>query len=425
MFHSMDAVTDTKITSSRLGTARLIGILFAFLLVLTMQTVYVKLSGFPGSYLLNGLTVLVGILAVACSGSTFKKVVKPVILWDVLFLTVPVLHIIFINSYKLNIGAMILITGLCTVLFSICCFYVANIGYKKFLRDVASCIFTISAVSFALYLVGPVFGLISPTGTVDMIWGGSRTVQTYYYLLFTPQGAPYHLFPFGRFTGIFTEAPMCSFMLCVSLIVNLYLDNGGVRPGKLAVTLIAIFFTGSTTGYVVAGLAIAVKIFVLFSEKVSKKTAQIVGLALVAIGICCLVAAYLAKSYLDPVSANTRSSNMVNALNDFISSPLFGLGFKSDAVGVTGGNTSVLSNVLQQGGVLFFGWYFLPLIMIILSCLKNKKWNIIISLFLYLILLYATVVTYTGFSISVVALAYVAVLQGIVFRNSGYSKGCN
>jgi hypothetical protein len=202
---------------------------FAALTVVTMQTVYMKFQSSQISLSLSILLVMVVFMLVCKYG--IRNVNQNLLFWlcasDTIFLLIPLCHMFFLPSYSINYSALMLITVLFTVFFTLCVLYFSNGEgvIRTFFDNVADTVVAITLISVFLYFIGQTLHIIHPTNSVTITWGGIREIDSYFYLLFTPQGLPYHSFQNGRFTGIFAEAPMNAFMLCLALVVTLLISK--------------------------------------------------------------------------------------------------------------------------------------------------------------------------------------------------------
>lgn len=386
--------------------------LFAFLLIITMQTVYVKLYNTPWELIANATLIVVAIILVAGEGRLYvdSMTIKVICVQAIIFTLIPVLQMLFLKS--VNLPAMLMISALCIVLFSVVVIYIRKLGIKSFLDNLAYLIYLITVLSFPIYIFGQVLHVIRPSGSVVIEWGGVYAIDNYYFLLFVPQGASYHEFVAGRFCGIFAEAPMCAYMISVALIIMLFISDKKVRYSRIVFLCLAVIFTASTTGWIVCVLCIGFHfVFARTKTKLFSATRLILMPAMFVTAITIVFSLFHRKHLADVGSVSVRNDNFANAIRDFIDSPLFGLGFKSDTIGVTQGNTSVISNVIQQGGILFFVWYFAPIFLAVTILIANRKWKYLVAVGLYGMLLYATVVTYTAFSISLIAVFWVVVID--------------
>lgn len=395
-----------------LSHSQCLSYVFAFLLVVTMQTVYIKIYNTSWELILNALLILVAVALVVGRESLAVDSItlKVICVQAIIFTTIPILQMLFLES--VNYRAMLMISVLCIVLFSVVVVHIRQVGIKQFLDNLAYLIYLITVISFPVYILGQVLHIIRPSGSVIIEWGGVSTIDNYFYLLFVPQSASYHEFVNGRFSGIFAEPPMCAYMICVALIIMLFISEKKIRYRRIIFLCIAVFFTASTTGWIVCTLCIG--FYLMFAQTKTKlfSATRLVLLPIVFIAaIAIAISLYQRKQLVDVGSVSVRDDNFINAIRNFIDSPLFGLGFKSDVSGLTQGNTSVISNVLQQGGILFGIWYFAPIFFTVVLFILNRKWKYLIAVGLYVILIYTTVVTYTAFSVSLIAVFWVEVIN--------------
>lgn len=393
-----------------------VNFLFALLLILTMQTIYVKLVGVRFDLLLNFLFVLVGVFSLWLNreNRVGKESIMILATQVLLFLTIPLCHFIFLRHQGLNYSATILVVLQMLLSLTICTLHIFSIGVIPFLESLENAIFYLTCISFPLYIFGQVLRLIPPSNTVTYKWGGLRQTSSYFYLNFNAQGSAYHSFQNGRFTGIFTEAPMCAFVLCVGLIICLFIIRKKLFL-HTAVLSTAIYFTASTTGWIISILAFFC-FFALHKEKnkYTRLLKYIVAFILMVLASRLTLYLFDLKQQSDITSVSIRNNNFLSAIEDFTNSPIFGFGFKSDAIGVTGGNTSAISVVLQQGGILFFIWYFAPIIISICQSVYYKQYNVLFALGLYTLLLFTTVVTYTSLSVAIIVCCVIFVIHNTI-----------
>lgn len=147
---------------------------------------------------------------------------------------------------------------------------------------------------------------------------------------------------------------MCAFMLCVALIITLFVSEKKVKLSRIIVFSIAIYATVSTTGYIIAILAIGFyvilqkpKSLVLCTMKIVVSGVTVAALAYVVISL------YEKEIVTDIQNVAIRNNNFESTVRCFLHSPIFVYDFKSDTLGITGGGTNVVSKVLQHGGILF------------------------------------------------------------------------
>jgi len=92
-----------------------------------------------------------------------------------------------------------------------------------------------------------------------VLWGSYRQLPGYFGIHYIAQGQTVFLgLSMIRNTGLFVEAPMYSYVLSIALMVLIFIDKGvgSKKKFETLVLLFAIFTTTSTTGIIVALLAV-------------------------------------------------------------------------------------------------------------------------------------------------------------------------
>ena len=339
-------------------TIRTLEKLYALLMVLTMQTVYAKLADGHLEVILSALSAAVLILILCCKRKKIlirKKILVNLVLLNFLFSITPMFQLVFLDS--VNIKATLQISALFLVLFNLCVVYFQtnkNV-IMRFLRDLNDMICLVNVVSMFFYVFGQTLHWIPVTNIVTVRWGGIRRVSSFLGLHFVTQGEFYHGFANGRFTGIFAEAPMSSFMLSTALLLTIFVDDRKISKLRVAFLAFGIYVSISTTGYII-GLSVLCIIlcFHRFQKKIIRQSLYFLRPILLLTFSRAIFSVYRNKRYLDAGSVLTRNQNLESALSRFGELPLFGYGFKADSIGILGGDTSTFSQILQQGGILFF-----------------------------------------------------------------------
>jgi hypothetical protein len=392
--------------------------MFAVLIVVTMQTVYMKIQTAQISLILSALLIVFVSLLVYKSGVCCinKNLLYLLFGSDFLFLLIPVLQLIFLPRGAINYSALVLITVLFTVFFTLCVLYLGNgrNAIRNFFDNIADTVVVITIISVCLFVVGQTLHWVRPTNSVTIAWGGIRKVDSYFFLLFNPQGDPYHAFHNGRFTGIFAEAPMNAFMLCFALIITVFVSKRKISLLRVVLLILAIWVTVSTTGYIVA--IITIGCYIIMQRPKSPKARKLKLVFSIIAGLILVYVIYILyqqKISADVVSVQVRNNNLQNALEVFWRSPIFGIGFKADAIGLSTGDTSVVTQVLQQGGILLGLWYFVPIVVAVFCFIRDRNVNCILATIVYAVMLYVTTITYTGLSVAVVAV-FLVVSSGLL-----------
>lgn len=101
---------------------RNVGIALTASIVLTMQTIYVKMAGAPIGILFNACMLGLGCFLVYLKRKTHipKSLVQKISISGLLFTSIPVLQILFLRK-AINFSALLLIVILFVGFFSVCC----------------------------------------------------------------------------------------------------------------------------------------------------------------------------------------------------------------------------------------------------------------------------------------------------------------
>ncbi|KAF0378348.1 O-antigen ligase family protein [Pediococcus acidilactici] len=216
-------------------------------------------------------------------------------------------------------------------------------------------------------------------------WGGVRAVYGYSFLHYISQGSVSFLgLPSViRNTGLFVEAPMYSYILCMAMLVSIFLkDNNNSFSWKTWVLMATILTTTSTTGVIIMVISIFVKL-TFFNEKTHVSIKAFLIVLLIPI-LFFIISSVLNKK----VDENWYSSSSIR-YNDFVAGflawkdhPWLGNGFGNYNILVnnmdyrrlignfnTGFSTGFME-ILAYGGIAAGLYYLLPTC---LSPLKNKK----------------------------------------------------
>lgn len=220
----------------------------------------------------------------------------------------------------------------------------------------------LAIVSMAIYALISI-GFDLPT--ITTISFGGKT--SYYYLLHISENNVFG-FDIPRNTGIYWEPGM--YMVYLNLIWIYYLFNKNATTKKkrllvLAFCAVAIFTTGSITGYLLAFAS-----FVLSTINIQKKSA-IIGITIV--GALALTVLPFMTLFVDEKMTETsyvyRSFDLIEGFNLFLSRPIFGYGLVNNVfqgiadqgLGVARGNTNGLITVLINLGIVGFFVYLVLL----------------------------------------------------------------
>ena len=269
----------------------------------------------------------------------------------------------------------------------------------------------LSALSLLLYILIDVLHIFDYSNYVTISWGGLKKIESFYYMYFKTQDFHFHNYIFIRNTGIFSEAPMYSLILTLSVCFNeLFLNSNKLIRYLLILTMITTF---STIGYISVLLIYALLLF--FKSKINKRILFIIIL------LPLILCWFLFFNRLKSLSGSTRIDDYIASYNTWIDNNiLVGVGFGNekaiyDNMSSFRDNNKGLSNsfmvVLAEGGLYLFLIYFIPFIFTSVRYIKEKNWNYIIFNIIILFLFLTVIFFYTNVMISILALGYVSIIS--------------
>lgn len=276
--------------------------------------------------------------------------------------------------------------------------------------SIADIMLVLAVVSLIFYLGGTVFNIIPNSGITTFEWSYTRTCNNYYNLYYESQklnmGGGFFT---TRNCGIFTEAPMYSFLLGVSLAVETFLRNS-VNKKKCLIYILTIITTRSTTG-ILCILLCAFLYYVnkaLRSKKHDIKRTLVFVLFFGVIGVAAVVLSNKLEQVSGSNSTSIRSDHVLACLKAWLENPIIGQGYlNQDAVmqyeDYQQGISIGLLYMLATGGIILFSTLLLPFIVNAIRCIKRKQYEQfsfgIVILFLY----FLTAITGTPIIISFIA----------------------
>lgn len=261
----------------------------------------------------------------------------------------------------------------------------------------------IAIVSLIFYLGGTCLRIIPESSITELDWGvwDTSSIRNYYNLYYQAQflkiGGGLSMIP--RNCGIFSEAPMYNFVLCIAVAAELFLAKKVYR-WKVAVLVLTIITTLTTTGYIF--LIVMVLIYmanIVFYEK-GITIHKIAMICISALGILGVFAIFIHKmtSVSGAGSFNVRSDHLFACLRAWMESPILGLGFENqDAVlefaihkqGISVG----FAYLLATGGILLTSILIIPYIFNGIMAIKKRNYNELCFESLFLILYFFTAIT--------------------------------
>lgn len=277
----------------------------------------------------------------------------------------------------------------------------AKLDYSIF-RKIVLVIFIleiISLIGWVLILMG-----IQPNITFFSQWS-KQNVSGYFYLDFITQHNSFlGIDNVVRNTGLFTEAPMYSYVLCISLIIQTFIKVGKFsRFDKInyLVTLITIFSTLSTTGIIISIIIVMIDVLQFVLTKYDDKIKKFIVPFLIFIGMASSLLVFLNKGKSSPGSYSSmiRSDDIHSCIRAWMDHIFWGVGINNTdyisqyALPFRLHNLSLSTgffSVLAFGGMALTLFYIVPLF---LSIFKSKKVfimsTILLILFVYTIIPFA------------------------------------
>lgn len=308
-------------------------------------------------------------------------------------------------------------------------YLIESVGLRRFAIRYVRIVSIIAGLSLILWLLGPICGILKPTGTIAYSWGNmANNASSYFNFQFETQ-LEQTVFGVWRNTAFFTEAPKYGLILSIAYIFN-YLF---LKDKKIMILLLtAIVSTFSFT----AIIAIVLIHFIEYSMNVgrdvlSRKAKVRTIIWPIMITIVLILIYFLMGNKLDTSSGVGRIGDFVVCFMVGMHHPIFGWGFLdneylnnvlhssrlANGVGNTMGLTNSISQIFIDGGIYLLLFYLIPLISIILwGKINNVKIFSIGIVFLYFII--TTYFAYSGVMFFILSFGY----GFVIYKNSNKLK---
>lgn len=293
-------------------------------------------------------------------------------------------------------------------------FFVSELNHKSYNRF----FYILEDVIIVLALMSLMFWIFTliniPTNTSKVInWGGIKSIPGYFGLDFIAQGRINFLgLPnVTRNTGIFTEAPMYNYILCIGLLIELFFKKHACS-WKVLILFITILSTTSTTGLLVAVPAILYKLF-FYSNNYWIKVLILVIVPLILIFAYIVLNNKIGNVNNELSSYNMRKNDIIsciyawkehiwigNGLNN--TAPISQYGYLVPVNGIltqSAGGSNGIFMVLALGGIIYASFYVVPTI---LFAVKSYK-SLAVAIFTFTLLIYTVI--YNSF-ICIILLSY-------------------
>ncbi len=370
--------------------------LFVIVLILNCNTIWTSYSETMLNRILRAAIVFVTAMYIIAGNRISKDDVYKILILGILAIVYLGIYAIIVNYDVMNF-LYFLIDVFCIYIFVLIA--KNNDRGVSILEEFENIILFLAVISLIFWLFGSILGLIQSTGVVYSTWTGNdsiKEVPSYFNLYFETQ----NLDGLMRNTGIFTEAPMYNFTLCIALLVELF-GRKKISIARCVVLILTILTTFSTTGWCMMVIAIIAKY--IFMEDTTKLM-QIIKIlavpALIIVGV--FVVWVLVTGKLDTGSGNTRADDFAAGYKAWITHPIFGVGMdnvdyvKQFMSSFRSGNLGFSNSpmqILYQGGIFFAIPYIYCIYKWVRVCLcKNRQWLLFFACFLFIFTI--TVVSY-------------------------------
>ena len=287
-------------------------------------------------------------------------------------------------------------------------FYFAITPYSQilnFLRKFTKIMFVLAIISMVMWLLCSILLVVNSTGMVPVEWGELIFFKSYYNLYFETQQYDFgSIGQFTRNTGIFVEAPMYNFCLCVALGIELFLNSSKSNKVICTILTICILSTFSTTGQIFLIFVFFVKYFILKSDGRLKKLGIMVVFIPVGLALSFFIIQTILSEKAKGASFKDRKGNIESNIRQWNKSPFLGNG-NNTARQENNSNSFFL--LLQEGGILMVSFYILALVILPLyKSFKTKNYNFFVFFALIFYLFCITIVLYNYFLILFLSLGF-------------------
>lgn len=263
-------------------------------------------------------------------------------------------------------------------------------------------IVAITFVSLIFWVLASNLGMIPSSGELSSTWVTWK-IRNYYYLYFEVQSGTSLMQLLGltgyRNTAIFNEAPMFSFHLTMALMIQVLLRHDYDKR-KLAIIILGIVTSFSTTGYIVLVAVFLVKFIV---SRAKDKVTQLLKwfmIPLIAFVIINVVVMLLADKLSD-TSGLVRLDDIQAWLSLWKNNIVFGAGYGTQEYinylaswrSGTGVSNSIVM-ILGYGGIWLMALYFIPCIEGLVRAFRGKDADAVAFIVIFLFIFAVTVVPF-------------------------------
>lgn len=415
--------------------------LFLFFIILDCNTVYslsLKDYHFP--------EIIVGLCIILLLENGVLK--KSIILrkWISFFLIYGVLMLFFLfisvpsNSLVTFSARYFVFLPFCFLLILI---YINKGKIYPFLSKIVNIMTIFAAVSLFFWIFGTQLHFISPSGYVTAIWGGEVSYPSYYGLYFEMQGISFFSYKGLRNQGIFSEGPMYSLCLCISLALDFFicqsdsLDDINEPDGffykrkhiihsrvKKVLLIVALITTITTTGYILLSFMLVMNYYIQRPKRRFARICKYLFGGIVAfVGLTVIYRVFLERAMTN--SWLVRIDDFRAGFKAWQVAPIFGNGYNvADTIlsfssfrGNQFGFSNSIAIILAQGGLVLFSVYIIPLLGCLIKVLKAHEMQ-----FAMFVAVFCVEFIFTIFIGTFLMLFFISFFYGIIFSKKKCKK---
>lgn len=379
------------------------------------------------------LVIMFVLLFAAIINAPFKSFQAKDVLLAIIFITYNLMFL-FVNAWKTNGLSYI---SRFIVFFILLFLYCMLLGKKGNLYGVlhkfSNLMIILAFVSVLFWVFGSLLHWISPSGTAVINWGTLHSVNSYHSIYFETQHIDLLNTNIIRNSSIFSEAPMFSAPLCISMAYEVLIRNQK-RKKCIVILAVAILSTFSTSGLIVLVILWFVNYYINFIQPRLKGSLKYL-IFFLCFFIMLFVVYFIMQGKQDTSSFLVRSDDYKAGFLAWLRNPIFGTGYNSyDMVrqyvmisrvlyGKSIGTSNSIIQILSQGGIWLGIFYFLPFLLSSYQAIKTKQYSNLFFNLIILVLFVTTVFSYCYITINMIALWWTQYLvEYRKYRTSHYFR---
>lgn len=277
--------------------------------------------------------------------------------------------------------------------------------FKKFINVMV----LYGIISFVLWLFIPVLSILNTNQVYESSWGAVGTYNEIFYgwnnIYFYKKAEIFFGTNVVRNVGIFTEAPMYSFLLSTALLLNLFfIKKSKHYIIKNLLLIVTIISTLSSTGIIIVILAILFKLLSNKSSKILMLTKSMIPLILV-LSFSAII--FLFNQKINSSSGLTRVDDFKIGFYALKDSFFVGGGYQNSSFVErylsqfrvsNNGISNSLTAILVYGGLMLFIPYLLAFLRAYYYSYKHKNFDAFIFVLLFSMMFLITNVPFKCFS---------------------------